>query len=760
MSALAARWRTAVAVAAMLAGGAPAAGVPSVHLLPQDASVADEADLLARVALPMKQAEEALGRGELEIAESRYRTALLEGWLLLGSLEVAESRLAGAAEALERAAAVSVETRRPLASLALVRMQAGQPREAVALLRRLLSRNPQDTELRRLLAQALVAAGRPGEAVQELEEARRADPDDLEAAYLLATAHLGEDRPEAAEPLFEELARRRPMAETWVLIGRTYRDFGDHERARTALRRALELDPGVRRARYYLGTIELLAGERAGLDAAVAHFRDELEVAPDDPIANLYLGMALVEGRNYREAIPHLEAATSAPTTRLDALHYLGRCHVGTDRPSEAARLLREALEAVEAGGEAASDDRRLASIHYQLALALRATGDREGAAHHFAEAREGTARVTEEDRERLTRYLEDEARGATAGLAPGTSVPGLDAPALAALDAAGRARVRRQLNTEVARAYLNLGVMQARQGHFARAGELVSVAADLDPGLPDVQRTLGVVRFNAGDHAAAAEPLRRALETRPDDGDVRRMLALAWLNAERYEAAADLLADDPRRAEDPSLEYAYAMSLVRSGRADEARPVFDRLMRDHADWPELHVLVGQARAHRGDYDGAVESLRRALELRPDVAEANATLAEIRLRQGRLDDAERALRAELDARPGDDEARHLLATVLDVAGRPDEAEPLLRALLESRPDHAGARYLLGKILLAEGEDGAALAHLEAAAELAPEDASVHYQLGRAYQKLGRAELAERAFATYRELKARQRGGRR
>ena len=51
-----------------------------------------------------------------------------------------------------------------------------------------------------------------------------------------------------------------------------------------------------------------------------------------------------------------------------------------------------------------------------------------------------------------------------------------------------------------------------------------------------------------------------------------------------------------------------------------------------------------------------------------------------------------------------------------------------------------------------------MAHLEAAARLAPEDPRVRDELGRAYQKLGRTELAEREFEAARQLKARRPGG--
>jgi Flp pilus assembly protein TadD len=72
--------------------------------------------------------------------------------------------------------------------------------------------------------------------------------------------------------------------------------------------------------------------------------------------------------------------------------------------------------------------------------------------------------------------------------------------------------------------------------------------------------------------------------------------------------------------------------------------------------------------------------------------------------------------------------------------------------VEAQPDAADARYLTGKILLAQARSAEAVVHLEAAVRLAPDDSSARYQLGQAYQKLGRADDAQRQFDEFRRLK--------
>jgi tetratricopeptide (TPR) repeat protein len=373
--------------------------------------------------------------------------------------------------------------------------------------------------------------------------------------------------------------------------------------------------------------------------------------------------------------------------------------------------------------------------------------GSLEAAEGHLPRAREAfrQASTVAVDTERALQSL------ALADAPSGGSSP------LRELAAERRQELRVRAAAALARAYLNLGVMQAQGEHFTQAAELFGAAAEVDPDFPQVQYSLGVARYNAGQFEQATGPLTRALAANPESNALRSMLALAWVNTEAYNKAAELLRDDPERSRNPSLEYTYGLALVRSDHAAEAQQVFSRLLREHGDSAELSVMLGQAYAKEGDYLSATESLQRALHLKPGVAEANATLGVMYLKQGRLAEAEAALRAEVSGQPADVTSKQNLATVLDLEGRPDEALPLLRSALRSRPDFADARYLLGKILLAQGDAAAAVEHLEAALRLAPEEANTHYQLAQAYQRLGRAGPAQEQFNIFRQLKDKRRG---
>jgi tetratricopeptide (TPR) repeat protein len=706
-------------------------------------------DPLSALGRTMAAAEGSLRDGEMQMAESRFRSALLEGWTLLGHLESAEGRLTAARDAFRKASTSAVDPGLSFYSLAVVHMQLGEFPEAVTVASQLARANPKDAAVRQLYAQALVADGHPEEAIQELEEARGASPDDPEIAFALASGYLRLKRIDAAEQLFKNVIAAKPLAVTHVLIGRTYRDAGYFDRARASLERALKMDPKVPRAHYYLGTLGVMAEGVLQLENAIAEFRQELKLAPKDPATNLRLGMALVEAQRPAEALPALQVVVRLDDASPVAFYYLGRCQLALGQPADAVVSLRRALDLV---GKLRTDGTRVGQVHYQLGVALRRLGAAEEAARHFAEAERFSAQGADQSRERMARYLED---------APSPEVPAplaADKSPLAALPQTTRDELRRRVVEALTRASFNLGVIHAQAQRFTRAADFFGRAAELDPVFPQVQYSLGVAYFNAKEYGKAIDPLTRARDVAPADANVRRMLALSLLNAEQYDKAAELLRNDPGRDTDPSLQYAFGLALVRSGRGADAEVIFDQLLAAHADNADVNVLLGQAHAQQGDFEAAIKSLQRALQIKPDVAEANAALGVIYLRQGKLTEAADALRAELKVRPDDFQSRFHLATVLDRADRRDEALVVIRTVVRARPDYADARYLMGKLLLAQGDAAAAAEHLEAAARQAPEDANIFYQLGQAYQKLGRSELAEQQFARFRELKDKKRGG--
>jgi tetratricopeptide (TPR) repeat protein len=725
-----------------------------VGLLPGTLCAQAPPDPAETLEIAIATAETSLQRGEPQAAEAHYREALFEGWLLMGSLERLQRRPSEARAALAKATLFQVEDAQALEALASAHLQLGQATKAVEILRPLVQRDPKNTSARRLLAKALAASGQGDLAVQELNAASASLPDDPEAVFLLATEYLWLKKVDTAEQLYAEIVKARPIPQTHILIGRAYRDAGEYQRARAELEAALAQDPNVRRAHYYLGMV-ILGDPAAGptrLEKAILEFQEELRLAPRDALANDQLGTALLEAGRPAEALLAFENAVSAEPRSL-YLQHLARCQLALDRPAEAATSAQRALELAEQQG---ASDAELEKIHYTLGLAQKKLGQAQQAADHLAQAKRYSGHGAE------PASGSPAARTSAAGTSPTPERdPAIrDEPSpLAGLAAAEQAELRRRVTAGLARAYFNLGVLQAQNQRvpraserFARAAAFFEQAAQVDPDFPQVQASLGVAHFNARQFDQAVAPLTLALAANPKDAGLKRMLATSCVNTEDWPRAASLLQDDPERQTDASLQFAYGLSLLRSHHGAEAEAVLAALISRQGESAELRVLLGQAQAEQKKYGPATASIEQALALKANVPGAQGTLGMIYLRQAKVAEAEQALRAELALHPSDLMALQNLALVLDAEQRPQDAIPLLREVLRQRPDRTEARALLARLLLKSGSAREAVEQLETALRQTPTDSSLHDLLGQAYQQLGRTELAQQEFAAARKAK--------
>ena len=440
--------------------------------------------------------------------------------------------------------------------------------------------------------------GQPEDAALRLQKAEAEAPEDPQAAFLLATEYLWLGQVPSAERLFARLVESLPAAETLVLVGRVYRDAGEYGRARSALQAALERDPAVRRAHYYLGMTALAEAKSADrFRAAETEFREELKLAPQDPLARAQLGQVLLDAARPEAALPFLEASVEAEPRRL-SLSRLGRCLLALDRPAEAVAFLSRALELAPEPGE---DAETAAGIHFQLGQALRRQGHAADAERHLAEAN------------RLARArLEPAGRPAEAAAADAAASPEPSSQA--------RRGLRERASASLAKACFNLGVLEAQSREpaaerFARAAERFEQVALLDPEFPQLQSSLGVAYFNARQFEKATGPLARALARNPSDLGLKRMLATAWLDTRKYQEAAALLKDDPGLATIPHLAFAYGLALLGLGYAAEAVDPLETAARLAPEDAEVAQRLAEAYRAAGQEELAAQQLARSREL-------------------------------------------------------------------------------------------------------------------------------------------------
>jgi len=178
-------------------------------------------------------------------------------------------------------------------------------------------------------------------------------------------------------------------------------------------------------------------------------------------------------------------------------------------------------------------------------------------------------------------------------------------------------------------------------------------------------------------------------------------MQLFQWAEAEAaYRKAIEL---NPRL---PTAHHWYALCLLYQGRIPEAYAETDRAHWLDPTSPILNNLVGITRAYARDFDGAVEALKKTIEMAPNFGPAHLNLGWVYAAQGRYTEAFAAYNQPVAS----DSVRELMGVTYVLAGRPADA----RRLIEEMEQRAKREYVspaargLIWVMLGERDRGYAL----------------------------------------------------
>ncbi|MFN8007495.1 MAG: tetratricopeptide repeat protein [Terriglobia bacterium] len=144
-------------------------------------------------------------QGDLKAAEAVFMRVTeidpnyADGWVNIGRVRVQEGNITGAQEALQKALAVDGELAKTHYFYALTLKTQGKYDEALAHLRKALSKYPRDRVVRNQAGRILFLNRRYAEAIQEFQETLKVDPEDLQAHYNLMLCYQGLGNAEMAE---------------------------------------------------------------------------------------------------------------------------------------------------------------------------------------------------------------------------------------------------------------------------------------------------------------------------------------------------------------------------------------------------------------------------------------------------------------------------------------------------------------------------------------------------------------------------------
>ncbi|MGE0808526.1 MAG: XrtA/PEP-CTERM system TPR-repeat protein PrsT [Burkholderiaceae bacterium] len=248
-------------------------------------------------------------------------------------------------------------------------LKMNDPSAAAGYFDRAAKLNPQDARSKTGLALSHLASGDASRGVSELEEAVKLDSGNLQADVALIMAHVRErkfDNALTAVDRMEKKAPKNPLP--WTLRGAVLAAKNDLKGARSALSRALELDPTFFPAATSLANMDMRDGRPAdarkryedllakdpknsqaavalaGLSARTGAPRDQVlgelkkarETNPDSVLPIIATGRYMIESNTPRDAIPMLQEAVNRNPQNTQLLDTLAMAFLRTDQRAQA----------------------------------------------------------------------------------------------------------------------------------------------------------------------------------------------------------------------------------------------------------------------------------------------------------------------------------------------------------------------------------------------------------------------------------------
>ena len=162
------------------------------------------------------------------------------------------------------------------------------------------------------------------------------------------------------------------------------------------------------------------------------------------------------------------------------------------------------------------------------------------------------------------------------------------------------------------------LGLVEKSDGNLDTAIKLLKQAARLDPTDPEIANNLALLARDSAQPELAESEFRRAIKLRPDYMQARTALGRLLIDTEKWpEALAvyeSLVHSAPHSV---PARYGLGTAKLGAGDAEHAEALFDTLIREGNDLPEINFMRARARLELGQVDLALDDLEKSHKLGP-----------------------------------------------------------------------------------------------------------------------------------------------
>jgi len=310
---------------------------------------------------------------------------------------------------------------------------------------------------------------------------------------------------------------------------------------------------------------------------------------------------------------------------------------------------------------------------------------------------------------------------------------------------------------------YYTLGRILSAQTSYPESVAALEAAATYRPDSNEVLIDLAIGYFHVNKYDKALAALNKVISRNPRSPGALHMLGKTYFMLGDFERATnELKAALNASPKDYDVEYTLGLAYLKRREIDSARRIYDQMIEQLGEKPQLRALIGRAYRETGFLSEAIEEFKKAVALDPHFPRVHFYLGlTFLLRDGidRLGDAKQQFKIELAAHPEEFFAYYYLGIAETLERNWQVAEEYLAKASEIQPDNPDPYFFLGQALQGLEQHDKAIAAFRKSIALNPnlkhndnQVSNAHYRLGQSLVKTGAIKEGQSELKIAADLK--------